>query len=58
MTVSTQNTGLRSCLLARMAANPDEVWVPGDFADLGRRAAVDKTLQRLVATGDLRRIDR
>ncbi len=58
MAVFTQDTGLRSRLLARMAADPDEVWVPGDFADLGNRAAVDKTLQRLVASGDLRRIDR
>ena len=58
MSVLTQDTGLRSRLLARMAAKPDEVWVPGDFADLGKRAAVDKTLQRLVAAGDLRRVDR
>ena len=58
MTVLTQDTGLRSRLLARIAANPDEVWVPGDFADLGNRSAIDKSLQRLVATGDLRRIDR
>lgn len=58
MTVLTQNTGLRSGLLARIAADPDEVWFPGDFADLGNRAAVDKALQRLVAAGDLRRIDR
>ena len=58
MMVLTQNTGLRPRLLARMAAKPDEVWVPGDFADLGNRAAVDKTLQRLVAAGDLRRIGR
>lgn len=49
---------LRSRLLARMAASPDEVWTPGDFSDLGSRAAVDKTLQRLVAAGGLRRIDR
>ncbi len=54
----TQGTGLRSRLLARMAANPDEVWVPADFADLGNRAAIDKTLQRLVVAGILRRIDR
>ena len=53
-----QDTGLRSRLLARVAGNPDEVWVPGDFADLGKRSAIDKTLQRLVAAGDLRRIDR
>ena len=58
MTVLTQDTGLRSRLLARIAANPDEVWVPGDFADLGNRSAIDKSLQRLVATSDLRRIDR
>ena len=58
MTVLTQDTGLRSRLLARIAANPDEVWVPSDFADLGNRSAIDKSLQRLVATGDLRRIDR
>ena len=53
-----QATVLRSRLLARMADDPDGVWVPGDFADLGNRAVVDKTLQRLVAGGDLRRIDR
>ena len=57
-TTLTQDTGLRSRLLARVAAEPDEVWVPGDFADLGNRPAIDKTLQRLVASGDLRRIDR
>ncbi|RWD59621.1 MAG: hypothetical protein EOS60_34765, partial [Mesorhizobium sp.] len=49
---------LRSRLLARIESKPDEVWTPGDFADLGARAAVDKTLQRLAAAGQLRRIDR
>lgn len=34
------------------------VWTPKDFLDLGGRDAVDKTLQRLVRTGNLRRIDR
>lgn len=34
------------------------VWVPADFAHLGGRDAVDKALQRLVAAGELRRIDR
>lgn len=58
MTVLTQDTGLRSRILDRVAADSDDVWVPADFADLGNRAAVDKTLQRLVAAGDLRRIDR
>ena len=58
MTTLTQDTGLRARLLARIAANPDEVWVPGDFADMANRPAIDKTLQRLVASRDLRRIDR
>ena len=58
MATLTQDANLRSRLLTRIAASPDEVWTPGDFADLGSRAAVDKTLQRLVAAGDLRRIDR
>ncbi len=52
------DAGLRSQLLARVATESDEVWVPNDFADLGNRPAIDKTLQRLVASGDLRRIDR
>ena len=58
MEALTQDTSLRSRLLTRIAANPDEVWVPGDFVDLGNRPVIDKTLQRLVAAGDLRRIDR
>ena len=58
METLTQDTDLRSRLLARVAASPDEVWAPSDFADLGSRAAVDKTLQRLAAAGELRRIDR
>ena len=37
---------------------PAQVWTPVDFLDLGGRAAVDKVLQRLVAAGQLRRIDR
>jgi len=49
---------LRSRLLDRIESNPDEVWTPGDFADLGSRAAIDKTLQRLTSAGELRRIDR
>lgn len=53
-----QDAGLRTRLLTRIASGPDEVWTPADFADLGARAAVDKTLQRLVAAGALRRIDR
>ena len=40
------------------AASPGNVWVPADFAQLGQRDAIDKTLQRLVLAGALRRIDR
>jgi hypothetical protein len=39
-------------------ATPGRVWVPTDFAHLGSRDVIDKTLQRLVLGGDLRRIDR
>ena len=53
-----QSTDLRSRLLTRIAASPNEIWTPSDFADLGSRAAVDKTLQRLAAADALRRIDR
>lgn len=53
-----QDTNLRSQLLTRIASKSGEVWTPSDFADLGSRATVDKTLQRLTATGELRRIDR
>lgn len=56
--VPTPAPELRSRVLERIAHDPGSVWTPGDFADLGNRAAVDKTLQRLEATGDLRRIDR
>lgn len=58
MATLAHDTDLRSRLLARIVSSPNEVWTPGDFADLGSRAAVDKTLQRLAAAGDLRRIDR
>lgn len=40
------------------AGKPGAVWVPADFAQLGSRDVVDKTLQRLVAGGKIRRIDR
>lgn len=38
--------------------NPFAAWTPSDFIDLGSRDAVDKALQRLARTGELRRIDR
>ena len=50
---------LKSSIIARIdAAGPGHVWVPTDFAQFGGRDAIDKTLQRLVKTGELRRIDR
>lgn len=50
---------LGSRIAATIDATPQgRVWVPADFAALGTRAAIDKALQRLVAAGNLRRIDR
>lgn len=40
------------------AERTNRVWVPSDFASFGNRDAVDKTLQRLVNDGAIRRIDR
>ena len=40
------------------AADTGYVWVPTDFAHLGSRDVIDKTLQRMVQRGTLRRIDR
>lgn len=40
------------------AAVPGHVWVPNDFAHLGNRNTIDKTLQRMVQAGELRRIER
>lgn len=46
-------------ILQRIAeSTPTMVWTPKDFLDLANRDAVDKILQRLVASGNLRRIDR
>lgn len=60
MTIAVQTTApeLRTRLLDRIARDPGAVWTPSDFADLGNRAAVDKTLQRLETAGEVRRIDR
>ena len=45
-------------LRARVDAAPRQVWPPTDFVDFGNRAAVDKALQRMVTSGQLRRIAR
>ena len=49
---------LRHRILDRAMARAGQVWTPVDFLDLGPRAAVDKTLQRLVRVGALTRVDR
>lgn len=50
---------IKSQVMQRISQAPAaKVWAPVDFLDLGSRDAVDKTLQRMVASNDLRRIDR
>lgn len=50
---------LKTQILDHMDAGTlGQVWSPADFAHLGGRDAVDKALQRLVASDQLRRIDR
>ncbi len=50
---------LKSLIMRRINQAPTgRVWTPADFLDLGQRDAIDKTLQRMVASGNLRRIDR
>ena len=57
--MDTQTQNLKSAVTQRMADAPtSKVWTPTDFLDLGQRAAVDKTLQRMVANATLRRIER
>ena len=57
--MDTQTQNLKSAVTQRMAdAQTSKVWTPTDFLDLGQRAAVDKTLQRMVASATLRRIER
>jgi hypothetical protein len=58
MPPAIRSSNLRGFLLDRVLSDTGAVWTPTDFADLGTRAAIDKTLQRLVAVGELRRIDR
>lgn len=52
-------SSLKTAVLALVDADEiSRVWIPTDFASLGNRGAVDKTLQRLVNELELRRIDR
>ena len=58
MTDGVQTKTLPNRLRARIDDAPRLVWTPADFADVGGRAAVDKALQRMVTSGQLRRIER
>jgi len=50
---------LKALILVRIGQGvAGAVWAPTDFLDLSGRDAVDKTLQRLVKWGGLRRISR
>jgi hypothetical protein len=50
---------LKAAVLNRMTRDKSiQVWTPNDFLDLGSRSAIDKALQRLALTSDIRRIDR
>ena len=53
-----QPKALPDHLRARIKNGQRQVWTPVDFTDIGSRAAVDKALQRMVASGQLRRIQR
>jgi hypothetical protein len=53
------NLDLKRAILDRIRRDkPTQVWTPNDFLDLGARSAVDKALQRLAVSGEIRRIDR
>lgn len=54
-TTGSVDAAIRAQLLA---AEAGRVFSPSDFAHLGNRAAIDKVLSRLTASGDLRRIVR
>lgn len=57
--MASATTNLKDLVLGRIGQGaPNAVWAPTDFLDLAGRDAVDKTMQRLVKSGDLRRIDR
>ena len=58
MTSHNAQQSLPRHVLDRIIAEPGKVWTPADFADLGPREAVDKALQRMVKSGELRRVER
>ena len=53
------NLDLKRAILDRIRRDKTIlVWTPNDLLDLGARSAIDKALQHLTLSGDLRRIDR
>ena len=58
MTGTDSPKPLPARVLDRIEATPGKVWTPGDFADVGPRGAIDKALQRMVRSGELRRVKR
>jgi hypothetical protein len=57
--MNNPSSGLKSQILDSVGrGGVGAVWTPSDFLDLAGRDAVDKSLQRLVKSSDLRRIDR
>lgn len=55
----SQNQSLKAQVVSRISQQKSGyVWTPGDFVDLGSRDAVDKTLQRLVTSNQMRRVNR
>jgi hypothetical protein len=54
-----KGSDLKTHLLKHIIESPQiEVWTPNDFVRFGSRSAIDKALQRLAASGELRHIDR
>jgi hypothetical protein len=57
VTVNNQKA-LPELIMDRVSNTSSKVWTPGDFADIGTRDAVDKALQRMIKSDQLRRIER
>ena len=58
MAVEETHRTLPKRILDRIANTSGKVWTPGDFAEFGPRNCVDKALQRIAKSGELRRIER
>ncbi len=56
---ATRKTSVEAAVRAQIrTADAGQIFSANDFANLGSRAAVDKVLSRLAASGELRRIKR